>query len=118
MEGGKSAVLRFASYSLPSRMTHNAVHSNILFAVADISLIEQPYTLHRSMRLRGLRVRIPLDEHMPHKAKILTVTVLLASLLFSLARADSLLVDMIFLVVGLRVTVLLVRLKTMDQRCT
>ena len=47
---------------------------------------------------------------MPRKAKILTIAVLWASLLFSLYRVDSWLVDAILLMVGIGVTALLVRL--------
>jgi uncharacterized membrane protein YbaN (DUF454 family) len=53
---------------------------------------------------------------MPLQAKILTIVVLWASLLFSLYRADSLLLDATLLVVVIGVTTLLVRLKTVGQR--
>jgi uncharacterized membrane protein YbaN (DUF454 family) len=52
---------------------------------------------------------------MPFKAKIMTIVVLWASLLFSLSRVDSLLVDAILLMVGLGVTALIVQLKTVGQ---
>jgi uncharacterized membrane protein YbaN (DUF454 family) len=54
---------------------------------------------------------------MPRKAKLMTIAVLWASLFFSLYRVESLLVDATLLVVGLGVTVLIVRLKTVGQRC-
>jgi uncharacterized membrane protein YbaN (DUF454 family) len=50
------------------------------------------------------------NRSMPLKAKIMT-------LLFSLSRADSLLVDAVLLMVGLGVTALIMRLKTVGQRC-
>ena len=53
---------------------------------------------------------------MPLQAKVLTIVVLWASLLFSASRVDSLLLDVILLVVGIGVTTLLVRLKTVGQR--
>lgn len=55
-----------------------------------------------------------IKEHrgMPRKAKIMTLAVLWASLLFSLSRVDAWLVDAALLLVGLGVTVLIVRLKT------
>jgi uncharacterized membrane protein YbaN (DUF454 family) len=49
---------------------------------------------------------------MPRKAKIMTLAVLWASLLFSLSRVDAWLVDATLLMVGLGVTALIVRLKT------
>jgi uncharacterized membrane protein YbaN (DUF454 family) len=52
---------------------------------------------------------------MPRKAKIMTIAVLWASLLFSLYRAESLLVDATLLMVGIGVTALIVRLKTVRQ---
>ena len=52
---------------------------------------------------------------MPLQAKILTIAVLWASLLFSLARVDSLLLDAALLVVGIGVTALIVRLKTIGE---
>ena len=58
-----------------------------------------------------------IKEHrgMPLQAKILTIAVLWASLLFSLARVDSLLLDAALLVVGIGVTALIVRLKTIGE---
>jgi len=53
---------------------------------------------------------------MPLQAKVLTIVVLWASLLFSASRVDSWLLDVILLVVGIGVTTLLVRLKTTGQR--
>jgi uncharacterized protein len=52
---------------------------------------------------------------MPLKAKIMTIAVLWASLLFSVYRVESLLVDAILLMVGIGVTALIVRLKTVEQ---
>ena len=52
---------------------------------------------------------------MPLQAQTLTIAVLWASLLFSLYRVDSLLLDATLLVVGTGVTTLLVRLKTVGQ---
>ena len=55
-----------------------------------------------------------MKEHrgMPRKAKIMTIAVLWASLLFSMYRVESLLVDATLLMVGIGVTALIVRLKT------
>ena len=52
---------------------------------------------------------------MPLKAKIVTITVLWASLLFSIYRLDSLLLDSTLLVVGIGVTTLILKLKTLEQ---
>jgi uncharacterized membrane protein YbaN (DUF454 family) len=52
---------------------------------------------------------------MPLQAKVLTIVVLWASLLFSASRVDSLLVDVMLLMVGIGVTTLLVRFKTVGQ---
>lgn len=59
-----------------------------------------------------------IKEHrgMPRKAKIITLAVLWASLLFSLSRVDAWFVDATLLMVGLGVTALIVRLKTVGQR--
>ena len=77
-------------------------------------------TLHRwLMRNRYLGIYITtIQEHrgMPRQAKLLTIVVLWASLLFSLYRVDSLLLDATLLVVGIGVTTLVVRLKTVGQR--
>jgi uncharacterized membrane protein YbaN (DUF454 family) len=54
---------------------------------------------------------------MPRKAKLMTIAVLWASLFFSLYRVESLLVDATLLVVGLGVTALILRLKTVGRRC-
>src|SRR5215475_8429835 len=76
-------------------------------------------TLHRwLMRNRYLGTYITTIQEprgMPLQAKILTIVVLWASLLFSLYRVDSLLLDATLLVVGIGVTTLLVRLKTVGQ---
>ena len=53
---------------------------------------------------------------MPLQAKVLTIVVLWASLLFSASRVDAWLVEVILLVVGIGGTTLLVRLKTVGQR--
>jgi uncharacterized protein len=59
-----------------------------------------------------------IKEHrgMPRKAKIMTIAVLWASLLFSISRTDTMLLDATLLMVGLGVTALIVRLKTVGQR--
>jgi len=59
-----------------------------------------------------------IKEHrgMPRQAKIVTLAVLWVSLLFSMYRAGSLLLDATLLMVGLGVTALIVRLKTVGQR--
>ena len=54
---------------------------------------------------------------MSYRAKIMTIAVLWASLFFSLYCAESLLVDATLLMVGLGVTALIMRLKTVGQRC-
>jgi uncharacterized membrane protein YbaN (DUF454 family) len=51
---------------------------------------------------------------MPRKAKIMTIAVLWASLVFSMYRAESLLLDAILLTVGIGVTALICRLKTVE----
>jgi uncharacterized membrane protein YbaN (DUF454 family) len=60
---------------------------------------------------------INLKEHrgMPLKAKLMTLVVLWASLLFSVYRVESLLVDATLLMVGIGVTALIFRLKTIGQ---
>ena len=50
---------------------------------------------------------------MPIKAKIITITVLWVSLLFSMYRVDSLLLDSTLLIVGIGVTTLILKLKTL-----
>jgi len=57
-----------------------------------------------------------IQEHrgMPRKAKIMTIAVLWASLLFSMYRVESLLLDSILLMVGIGVTALIFRLKTVE----
>lgn len=59
-----------------------------------------------------------LKKHrgMPRKAKIMTLAVLWASLLFSIYRVEAWLVDVTLLMVGLGVTALIVRLKTVGPR--
>ncbi len=77
-------------------------------------------TLHRwlmSHRYLGAYITIIKERRgMPLQAKVLTIAVLWASLLFSASRVDSLLVDVILLMVGIGVTTVLVRLKTVGQR--
>jgi uncharacterized membrane protein YbaN (DUF454 family) len=77
-------------------------------------------TLHRwlmSHRYLGAYITAIKERRgMPLQAKVLTIVVLWASLLFSASRVDSLLVDVILLMVGIGVTTLLVRLKTVGQR--
>jgi len=53
---------------------------------------------------------------MPLKAKLITIAILWASLLFSIYRADSLLLDSALVLVGIGVTTLILKLKTMDQK--
>ncbi|HLF84509.1 MAG TPA: YbaN family protein [Blastocatellia bacterium] len=50
---------------------------------------------------------------MPVKAKIITIAVLWISLLFSIDRVDSLLLDSTLIVVGIGVTTLILKLKTL-----
>jgi uncharacterized membrane protein YbaN (DUF454 family) len=50
---------------------------------------------------------------MPIKAKIVTITVLWISLLFSMYRVDSLPLDSTLLIVGIGVTALILKLKTL-----
>ena len=50
---------------------------------------------------------------MPIKAKIITITVLWISLLLSMYRVDSLLLDSTLLIVGIGVTTLILKLKTL-----
>jgi uncharacterized membrane protein YbaN (DUF454 family) len=59
-----------------------------------------------------------IKEHrgMPLQAKILTIALLWASLLFSFSRVDSLLLDATLLMVGIGVTALIVRIKTVGER--
>ncbi|MEK6324644.1 MAG: YbaN family protein [Acidobacteriota bacterium] len=52
---------------------------------------------------------------MPIKAKIITITVLWVSLLFSMYRVDSLLLDSTLLIVGIGVTTLILKLKTLAR---
>ena len=77
-------------------------------------------TLHRwlmSQRYLGAYITTIQERRgMPLQAKVLTIVVLWASLLFSASRVDSWLLDVILLVVGIGVTTLLVRLKTTGQR--
>ena len=52
---------------------------------------------------------------MPIKAKIITIAVLWVSLLFSMYRVDSLLLDSTLLIVGIGVTTLILKLKTLPR---
>jgi uncharacterized protein len=52
---------------------------------------------------------------MPIRAKIFTIAVLWVSLVFSMYRVDSLLLDATLLIVGIGVTTLIVKLKTLPQ---
>jgi uncharacterized membrane protein YbaN (DUF454 family) len=52
---------------------------------------------------------------MPIKAKIITIIVLWVSLLFSMYRVDSLLLDVTLLVVGAGVTTLILKLKSLAR---
>jgi uncharacterized membrane protein YbaN (DUF454 family) len=56
------------------------------------------------------------NRGMPVKAKLITVFVLWASLLFSIYRADSVLLDSTLLIVGIGVTAIILKLKTLDQK--
>jgi uncharacterized membrane protein YbaN (DUF454 family) len=84
--------------------------------LASACYVRGSHTLHRwLMRNKYLGTYITtLKEHrgMPLQAKILTITVLWASVLFSLSRIDSLLLDATLVMVGIGVTALIVRLKT------
>lgn len=51
---------------------------------------------------------------MPLKAKFITIIILWASLLVSIYRVDSLLLDSILLLVGIGVSALLLKLKTAE----
>ena len=86
------------------------------FLLASACYVRGSQALHsRLMSHKYLGTYITnIQEHrgMPLKAKIMTIAVLWASLLFSLSQADSWLVDAILLMVGLGVTTLIVRLKT------
>ena len=52
---------------------------------------------------------------MPLKAKVVTITVLWASLLFSIHRLDSLLLDSTLIIVGIGVTTLILKLRTLEH---
>ncbi len=52
---------------------------------------------------------------MPIRAKIITITVLWLSLFFSMYRVDSLLLDVTLAMVGIGVTTLILKLKTLEQ---
>jgi uncharacterized membrane protein YbaN (DUF454 family) len=52
---------------------------------------------------------------MPIKAKTITIAVLWVSLLFSMYRVDSLLLDSTLLIVGIGVTTLILKLKTLPR---
>ena len=88
--------------------------------LASACYVRGSHTLHRwlmSHRYLGAYITIIKERRgMPLQAKVLSMVVLWASLLFSAFRVDSLLLDVILLMVGIGVTTLLVRLKTMGQR--
>jgi hypothetical protein len=87
--------------------------------LASTCYVRGSQTLHRWLiRNRYVGTYITaIKEHrgMPLTAKIMTTAVLWASLLFSLYRIDSWLLDATLLMVGIGVTVLIVRLKTVGQ---
>jgi uncharacterized protein len=87
--------------------------------LASACYVHGSHTLHRwLMRNRYLGAYITTIQErrgMPLQAKVLTIVVLWASLLFSASRVDSLLVDVMLLMVGIGVTTLLVRFKTVGQ---
>jgi uncharacterized protein len=88
--------------------------------LASACYVRGSQTLHRwlmSHKYLGTYITT-IKEHrgMPLQAKIMTIAVLWASLLFSLYRTESLLLDATLLMVGLGVTALIVRLKTVRQR--
>jgi uncharacterized protein len=88
--------------------------------LASACYVRGSQTLHRwLMRNKYLGTYITtIKEHrgMPLQAKIMTIAVLWASLLFSFSRVDSMLLDATLLMVGIGVTVLIVRLKTVGER--
>ena len=88
--------------------------------LASACYVRGSLTLHRwlmSQRYLGAYITTIKERRgMPLQAKVLTIVVLWASLLFSASRVDSWLLDVILLVVGIGVTTLLVRLKTVGQR--
>jgi uncharacterized protein len=88
--------------------------------LASACYVRGSHTLHRwlmSNKYLGTYITT-IKEHrgMPLQAKIMTIAVLWASLLLSLYRVDSLLLDATLLMVGIGVTALIVRLKTVGQR--
>ena len=52
---------------------------------------------------------------MPRRAKIVTISILWASLLFSIYRVDSSLLDFTLVIVGIGVTTLILKLKTLQE---
>jgi uncharacterized membrane protein YbaN (DUF454 family) len=88
--------------------------------LASACYVRGSQTLHRwlmSQKYVGTYITT-IKEHrgMPLQAKILTIALLWASLLFSLYRVDALLLDVTLLMVGIGVTALIVRLKTVGER--
>jgi uncharacterized membrane protein YbaN (DUF454 family) len=87
--------------------------------LASTCYVRGSQTLHRwLMRNKYVGTYITtIKEHrgMPLTAKIMTMAVLWASLLLSLYRIDSWLLDATLLMVGIGVTALIVRLKTVGQ---
>ena len=88
--------------------------------LASACYVRGSHTLHRwlmSNRYLGAYITTIKERRgMPLQAKVLTIAVLWSSLLFSAFRVDSLLLDVLLLMVGIGVTTLLVRLKTVGQR--
>src|SRR5438046_521449 len=88
--------------------------------LASACYVRGAQTLHRwlmSHKYLGTYITT-IKEHrgMPFQAKLMTIVVLWASLLFSLNHVDSLLLGATLLMVGIGVTALIVRLKTVGQR--
>ena len=88
--------------------------------LASTCYVRGSQTLHRwlmSHKYLGTYITT-IKEHrgMPFQAKLMTIVVLWASLLFSLYHVDSLLLGATLLMVGIGVTALIVRLKTVGQR--
>lgn len=52
---------------------------------------------------------------MPRRAKVVTITVLWASLAYSMYRLDSSLLDLTLVIVGIGVTTLILKLKTLQE---
>jgi len=76
--------------------------------------------LHRRLmgnRLLGGYIRnFQKGRGIPLRAKVLTVALLWASLLFSMYRVDVLVVDIVLCVIGATTTTLILRMKTLKER--